>query len=746
MLSQKRSASPISTTRRLAPQSAFPLNKLLSATRLALLVGFGGMAVVPAALAQGTDAAPAKAQAGNSAPERLAPVVVQGRRVYAGGQLATDSRVGVLGNLDVMDTPFSTISYTEDYVANQQAREIGALIGAADPSVHVASKGTILEKFNIRGFPTSANDMTFNGLIGMAPNLRGSTEMAARVEVLKGPSTLLNGMPPEGSLGGSVNIVPKRAGNTPLTSITATYESDNMPGVHVDAGRRFGDRQQWGVRFNGVYRNGDTAVDKQKQGMNLASLGLDWRGERARVSLDLYHQREKMDGINYFGIFSIAPGVTQLPTPKKGDYQFAPDWATNTNTTQVALLRGEYELSDALTLYGAYGHRKADFDATITRDTLLNNAGDLSVGVYRLVNEGTQKSGEAGVRGHFDTGKIQHKWSLAATRFTSERSYRDGMGPSFTTNYYAPSFGPKPTFRFMGRSVEDKLGSIALVDTLSFMDGKVQWTVGTRRQNVQSSNYNAAGAQTSNYDQSRWSPATALLVKLSEQLSVYGNYIQGLNQGGVAPDTAKNAGESLQPYQTEQYELGAKLDWGGLTHNLSLFQIARPSAYTSPDSNVFGVYGEQRNRGLEWSFWGEASRGLRLMGGASYTKAELTKALDPAHLGKQATGVPKVMAKLGVEYDIAALPGLTATGNAQYVGERFVRDNNQLSLPSYTLFDLGARYTTKVAAKEITLRATVQNVANRAYWVGSWSGGDGSGLSGGLGAPRTLLLSGTLSF
>ncbi|UGA40253.1 hypothetical protein JOS77_13490 [Chromobacterium haemolyticum] len=48
---------------------------------------------VAAALAQGTDAAPAKAQAGNGAPERLEPVVVQGRRVYAGGQLATDSRV-----------------------------------------------------------------------------------------------------------------------------------------------------------------------------------------------------------------------------------------------------------------------------------------------------------------------------------------------------------------------------------------------------------------------------------------------------------------------------------------------------------------------------------------------------------------------------------------------------------------------------------------------------------------------------
>jgi len=67
-------------------------------------------------------------------------------------------------------------------------------------------------------------------------------------------------------------------------------------------------------------------------------------------------------------------------------------------------------------------------------------------------------------------------------------------------------------------------------------------------------------------------------------------------------------------------------------------------------------------------------------------------------------------------------------------------------LPSYTVFDVGGRYTTKVMSKPVTLRANVENIANRAYWIGSYSGGDGSGLSGGLGAPRTLQLSASVDF
>ena len=233
---------------------------------------------------------------------------------------------------------------------------------------------------------------------------------------------------------------------------------------------------------------------------------------------------------------------------------------------------------------------------------------------------------------------------------------------------------------------------------------------------------------------------------MTDEVAVYANYIEGLSQGAAAPATALNAGEMMQPFQTRQYEVGTKMDLGSFATIVSLFQIEKPSAFTNPDTNIFGVYGEQRNRGVEWSFFGELQPRLRLMGGASYTQAELTKAVSGSTEGKQVTGVPKVIAKLGTEYDLIDVPGLTLTGNVNHTGKQFATNDHRVSLSPYTTFDLGARYAFKVESKPVTLRATVENVANKAYWLGSWSGGDGSGLSGGLGAPRTLLLSGTVDF
>lgn len=672
---------------------------------------------------------------------------------YAGGQVARGGSVGILGQKDVMETPFSTISYTEQRLQDLQAQDIGAVIGATDPSVYVPSKRNLFETYFVRGFSSSADDMTFNGLVGMAPNLRGVTEVAERVELLKGPSALLNGMLPGGSVAGSVNIVPKRAGKEPLARITTSYESDSLWGGHVDLGQRFGDNQQWGVRFNGVYRDGDTPVDGQQHRMQLASLGLDWRGENARVSVDLYSQQEDMDRINYFGIFAVADGVTRVPTPKHGDYSLAPDWAYTSNESDTVVLRGEYDLTDTVTAYAAWGHKDGGYDALVDRSMLLNDAGDISTLAARSARDGTVKSAEVGVRGDLTTGWVRHAWSLSANQFESDSSFRDAyFFDHVQTNYYDLDFGVAPDLTDYNQSPADtsasgsKLRSIAIADTLSFADDRYQLTLGARRQNVQSDNYGADGASTAEYDASRTSPSAALLIRVSDALSLYANYIEGLSQGATAPVAAANAGEVLEPYQTKQYEIGAKWDLGAFAHTLSLFQIKKPNAYTDPDTLVFGTYGEQRNRGLEWSFVGEPLPRTRLLGGASYTEAEVTRSLNGANEGNQVTGVPKVLAKVGAEYDLARVPGLTLTAGVVHTGKRYVNNSHRLAVSDYTTFDVGARYVTRLLAKSLTLRARVQNVTNEAYWLGSWNGGDGSGLSGGLGAPRTFLMSATVDF
>lgn len=79
---------------------------------------------------------------------------------YAGGQVARGGRLGMLGNKDFMETPFSVSSYTEQTAANLQATTVADVL-VNDPSVGLeGSKLGWLGNFNIRGFTVQSNDTT----------------------------------------------------------------------------------------------------------------------------------------------------------------------------------------------------------------------------------------------------------------------------------------------------------------------------------------------------------------------------------------------------------------------------------------------------------------------------------------------------------------------------------------------------------------------------------------------------------
>jgi len=94
-----------------------------------------------------------------------------------------------------------------------------------------------------------------------------------------------------------------------------------------------------------------------------------------------------------------------------------------------------------------------------------------------------------------------------------------------------------------------------------------------------------------------------------------------------------------------------------------------------------------------------------------------------------------------VEWDTPFAPGLTLTANASYAARQYITTDNSLSIPARTIFDVGARYAAKISGKPLTLRASVTNLANKAYWGMPTLGG-----TLGLGEPRTMLLSATVEF
>lgn len=732
------------STRIAQPRADFALSRTATAVQRVLL----GMTLAVAGLPAYADTLNTEEKAVSTLPETR----VEGEMdlpselppSYAGGQVAYGSRVGLLGNKDFMETPFSTVSYTEKYIADRQAQNITQVIAATDPAVFSNGlTGTFSENYSIRGFASNISDVTIGGLYGVAPYYRISPEMYERIEVLKGPSALLNGMPPGGSVGGAVNLVPKRAGNEPLTRFTGTYMSDAQFGGHLDVGRRFGEDQQFGVRFNGVYRDGDGAVDYQKLKAELTSLGLDWRGERARLSADLYESEDRVRGQNR-GI-NLASGVA-VPKPPKSDTLLNPDWAYVQTKDHGAIVRGEYDLTDDLMAYAAFGTSDTRYVYSGTMlATVFNEAGDFKTSMGQLKMELEKTSGEAGLKGNFQTAAIKHQWSINATHYgDTQKDYgrRQVPGADWITNIYNPVWGPAAdkSFPYIAHS-ETRLTSYGVADTLSVLEDQVQLTLGVRRQQVLTDTFSVStGARTGRYDEAATTPAAALLIKVTDNVSVYANYIEGLSKGATAPMTAANAGDVFAPYKSKQKEVGLKLDLGDFTHTLSLYEIKRPSSYTDPDTNVFSFGGEQRNRGIEWGFFGAPLNDVRLIGGVAHVDPKLTKTAGGINQGKTATGLPKLQGKLGVEWDTPVIDGLTLTANATSVSKQYISADNSQSIPGYTIFDVGTRYTTHLASRPITLRGSVTNVANKAYW--------GTPLlsSLGLGAPRTVELSASVDF
>ena len=663
--------------------------------------------------------------------------------VFAGGQVARGARLGMLGNKDVMDTPFSVTSYTAKTLADLQTVTVADAL-ERDPSVRsTGQSGGIVDSFFVRGFAIgegNLGELAFDGVYGVAPNYRAFTEYAERIEVLKGPGALVYGISPNSGVGGVINIVPKRPLDEDLTRFTGSYASDSQVGGHLDISRRFGDENQFGVRFNGSLQGGDTAVDNQSRDVGIGAIALDYRGERLRLNLDYISQKESWEGASR--PFTIQPGV-QVPSAPNGRTSLPQKWGWSDTKEQSLLLGGEYDLNDNLTVFAHAGGGRSDVKRMSDQvPRILNDAGDTSntPGYYKFNVD--RSTADVGARGLFATGPVTHTTTLMATRYTDELSRGINNGTLIRSNIYHPVDTPKQYINSpkVLRISETELSGIALIDTLGFLDDRIQLTLGMRHQAIESRNYNATGGVSARYDASANTPLLGVVVKPWEDVSLYYNYVEGLSKGDAAPGTASNAGETFAPYESKQHELGVKYEHGTFMTTVALFQIEKPSGETGANG-VYSVQAEQRNRGVELSMFGEVAPGTRLMGGVTFLDGELTKSATAANRGNKPVGVPDIQANLWAEWDTPGLEGFTLTGGAIYTDRQFVDQANTQQLDSWTRIDMGARYATKIEGRPTTFRATVQNVFDREYWSGVASYGAFS-----PGYPRTLQLSASVDF
>lgn len=703
------------------------LRPVLGATLTLAAAGALAQAAAPAPAASAaaeatTTVAQAAATASGSADSRgtLGRVSVQGKAERQKAGLGSRGSVGLLGSQDASDIPFSTLNYTEQLMRDQQSRTLADVL-QNDASVRVmtAAQG-FGEDFQIRGFAVPSGDVGFNGLYGLASGNRMPAEIMERVEVLKGPGAMINGMPPGGSVGGSINVIPKRAGNVDLTRVTTSFSGGDQLGVALDAGRRFGTNKEWGIRVNGSYRDGEASIDDGNARQRFAAVALDYRGQQLRWTLDGFKQHENIVGFRSQPAF--LPNVGRLPRTPDPDKNIYGN-AVLALDDEMFSTRVEYDFSDRFTAWAGVGRRDSwtmqDFPTASTR---VNGNGDFRlIGAwYDAYTEST--SSDIGARGRFDTWGVSHTVSVGASRLKQETGSFYLANPA-STSVPANIYNPVPMPAVIGarlaptKTGETTLSGVAIADTMSFLNERVLVTVGVRDQN----------AETGAYDKGKVGRLGGIVIKPTEDLSVYANYAEGLTRGVIVSGNAVNAGEVFPPQQTKQVEAGVKMDWGSFQTAASVYEIKRPNQISEVDPtdaqgrNRVSFNGEQRNRGLELSAQGEIIRSIRWLASASFTRAKQQRTAGGVNEGKDVAGVADRTLSIGADWDVPYVRGLGLNGRVIHTSEGWMDAINSIRVPGWTRTDIGARYTTTIAGVPTVLRANVENLFDRHYWLLSGS-------------------------
>jgi iron complex outermembrane receptor protein len=337
-------------------------------------------------------------------------------------------------------------------------------------------------------------------------------------------------------------VVPKRAGNEPLNRVTLGGASGGQAYAAADVARRFGPDDAAGVRLNLARRSGGTGVSNEKVHTTVGSLGLDWRSSRARLSADLGWQEHKLTAPRP----SLTPsGNLPIPAAPDSKTNYAQPWTYSNSRDLFGTVRGEYDFNDQWTGWAAVGMRRGSEDNALSGLTLSSAAGDATVNRFDNTRKNRVKTGELGLRGKFETGSVKH--SVVASLSAFDSSERNAWGYNYATgqsnNIYNPVALPAPGYTGLGgilgspRETERiKTSSLALADTLGFMDERLLLTVGMRYQSIKVDGFDATtGASSGSYDKSRVTPVAGLVFKLTPRCRLMPTTSKGWPRAAARP-------------------------------------------------------------------------------------------------------------------------------------------------------------------------------------------------------------------
>ena len=688
--------------------------------------------------------------------------------IASDGDLRDRVNLGVLGKANAFTAPITVVNYDEQALNNTEARTLVDAVSKKDASVwQFGGESNTLTGLYFRGYQLDSRQFSVNGLAGMYGTQGTASVHVGSAQLIKGASTTVNGMDPEGAVSGSVNIETKKAADEGNRKIGLGWFSNNRAQGTFDLGQRFGENKEFGVRANGKLRHGDTPRHGYSEDNKEFALNADYRGETLRVAFDSIYAKRKTNG-GRARMQDIQNANGRLFAAPEGKVNLAPSWQAQNTRGQTNMLTFEWDAFENAQITGGIGYNNARYYGNFASPTVTSSGLTYNSGRARLTDQRFKTlSMNLTARGEFETGPVSHNWSAAFDRIDRKRTTYQGARQT-KSSVIDPSLDIPTQLAKLDSNLGSawsatpsldtviKVNSLAVSDTLGFADNKYRLTLGGRFQAVEQKNkLNGRKA-----DASRFSPMLMAAWVPQPDLVVYGNYMEDLEPSDIRTDDDGHV-TMADPRVSRQFEVGVRKNWGDFVTTLNAFQIKRPGYWRGNTTsgtdfaarkNAGLAYsgseqGIERSRGIEFNTYANLlNKTLRPTFGLMYlqsTVKDYPNFADNLVNGVQVAN-PRVIAKAGVEWDTPFAKGLTLNGNVSYFGKSYQDTQKQYAFPSYTLVDVGARYKTKLGKNTLTVSSSVENLFNKNYWQVQRGQYDRSFAV--VGMPRTYWLKAELDF
>lgn len=647
---------------------------------------------------------------------------------------AVSSTVATRTETPLIETPQSVNVVTHRVIEDRAPQSLDEAINAVSGVKQGNTLGGTQDAIIKRGFGTNRdNSIMRDGM--QSVNARNFTPTTERVEVLKGPASMLYGVQDPG---GVINVVTKKPQLTQANSISAWDTSFGGGGAQIDSTGPLGNT---GLAYRFIY-------DKQQYDywrnfgstdQEVIAPSLSWFGEDTTLTAAYEHMEYSVPFDRGTQINTTTGKVLDIPRSRRLDEHFN----ITTGRSDAFNLNAEHRLNDDWTLRAAYGYSRNYYNDHQSRYISANFAtgqvtrrGDATRDALQVAHTATVNA-----LGDLELAGMRHEVLVGVDYMKNDRTLGDLIRNVNDTafNYNDPVYGQVPVPSRVSAANSDqtdnlKTHALFLQDNLHLND---QWILQAGLRYDSFSEYTGKGRPFivgSDQDRSKLVPRLGLVYLIRPDWSVYGSYTKSFR-----PNTsiATPIGD-LPPEEGTSYEVGTKFQNDKVTATLAVFNIVKKNVQTSETCGTetcTRVGGEARSRGVELDVTGQLSAAWSVTGSYAYTDTEWTE--DPILKGTPLDGVSKNTAALYLTRDFGqvGIGNLRAGFGGRYMSKWGVNDgatgaaNREYYLPEAKVADAFVAYKLKVEQKDVTLQLNVKNLFDETYYVSS----------SGLGSPAIVI-------